>query len=230
MTGWRGSPARMAGIARDTPSVGETGALLEEVVALEFIEVLRRRKMVRTFQDRPVAPEVVERILQAGRRAPSAGFSQGFAFLVLEGPAQTASFWGAVSDGSGWPQEGLRRAPLIVVPLASKRAYLDRYAEPDKGWTDRDEARWPVPFWTVDTSFAAMLMLLTVVEEGLGALFFGLNPPDHRALNAAFDVPPEYEPIGAIAIGHPAPVDPVVSSARTRPRKPLDEVVHRGRW
>jgi nitroreductase len=199
------------------------------MMVMEFAQVVRRRKMVRTFQDRPVAAEAVERILQAGRRAPSAGFSQGFAFLVLETPEQTAAFWRAVSGEPGWPQEGLRRAPLIVVPLANKQVYLDRYAEPDKGWTDRDESHWPVPYWTVDTAFAAMLMLLAAVDEGLGALFFGLHPPDYLALHRAFGMPREWEAIGAIAVGHPAP-DPIVSSARTRPRKPVDEVIHRGRW
>jgi nitroreductase len=196
---------------------------------MELAEVLRRRKMVRTFQDKPLAPQAVARILDAGRRAPSAGFSQGVAFLAFEGAEQTAGFWRVVSGDPAWPHEGLRRAPLIVVPLASKQAYLDRYAEPDKGWTDRDEARWPVPFWTVDTAFATMLMLLVAVDEGLGALFFGLDPPDPFALHAAYGVPREHEPIGAVAVGHPAP-DPIVSSARTRPRKPADEVIHRGRW
>jgi nitroreductase len=199
------------------------------MMAMEFAQVIRRRKMVRAFQDRPVAAEAVERILQAGRRAPSAGYSQGFAFLVLETPEQTVRFWGAVSGEPGWPHEGLRRAPLIVVPLASKQVYLDRYAEPDKGWTDRDESRWPVPYWTVDAAFAAMLMLLAAVDEGLGALFFGLYPQGYLALHRAFGMPRELEAIGAIAIGHPAP-DPIVSSARTRPRKPVDEVIHRGRW
>ncbi|SRR6266540_2536448 len=200
-----------------------------EMVLMEFGEVVRRRKMVRSFQDRPIDPEVVERILEAGRRAPSAGFSQGFAFLVLDGPQQTAGFWRAVSHDPEWPHEGLRLAPLIVVPLASKQAYLDRYAEPDKGWTDRDESHWPVPYWTVDTAFAAMLMLLTAIDEGLGALFFGLSAQGYSAVHDAYDVPREHEAIGAIAIGHPAP-DPIVSSARTRPRKPADEVIHRGRW
>jgi nitroreductase len=196
---------------------------------MEFGEVIRRRRMVRTFQDRPLAPEVVDRVLEAGRRAPSAGFTQGVAFLVMDGPEQTAGFWRCVAPGGGWPREGLRRAPLVIVPLASRQAYLDRYAEPDKGWTDRDEARWPVPFWIVDAAFASMQMLLAAVDEELGALFLGLHPPDPSALHATYGVPGEFEAVGAIAIGHPAP-DPVVSSARTRPRKPVAEIVHRGRW
>jgi nitroreductase len=199
------------------------------MMLMELGQVVRRRKMVRAFQDRPIAPEVVERMLESGRRAPSAGFSQGFAFLVLDGQQQTGEFWRAISGDHDWPHQGLRRAPLIVVPLASKQVYLDRYAEPDKGWTDRDESHWPVPYWIVDTAFAAMLILLAAVDEGLGALFFGMDPPNPSALHDAFGVPPQYEAIGAIAVGHPAP-DPIVSSARTRSRKPADEVVHRGRW
>jgi nitroreductase len=198
---------------------------------VELSEVLRRRKMVRTFEARPLDPGAVERILRAGRRAPSAGFTQGFEFLVLEGPEATARFWEVVGgEDPAWPGEGLRRAPLIVVPLTSKRAYLDRYAEPDKGWTDRDESRWPAPYWTIDAAFAAMLVLLAAVDEGLGALFFGLYPPTLEAFRAAYGIPREWEPIGAIAVGHPAPADPVPSSARTRPRRPLRSIVHRGRW
>lgn len=198
---------------------------------MEFREVLRRRRMVRTFEARPVAGEVLERILAAGARAPSAGFTQGFAFLALEGPEETARFWRAVTGGDGgWPGEALRRAPVILVPFASKRAYLERYAEPDKGWTDRDEARWPAPFWTIDAAFASMLVLLSAVDEGLGALFFGLFAPTLGAFREAFGIPGEWEPIGAIALGHRAPVDPVRSSADTRPRKPAHELVHRGRW
>jgi nitroreductase len=199
---------------------------------MEFGDVLRRRKMVRTFADEPIDADVVDRILQAGHRAPSAGFSQGFAFLVLRGSEETVPFWEALAGGESRPDwiEGLARAGAVIVPLASKKAYLDRYAEEDKGWTDRDEARWPTPYWLVDAAFAAMLMLLSAVDEGLGALFFGMPAEEIASFRATFGVPDEWHPIGAIAIGHPAPVDPVRSSRDTRERKSLEEVVHRGRW
>lgn len=199
---------------------------------MEFQSVVRRRRMVRTYIDRPIPSKVVERILRTGHRGPSAGFSQGYAFLVFDGPEQVASFWAGLEDDGGRPDwvEGLRNAPLIVVPVAAKDVYLDRYAEPDKGWTDRAEERWPVPYWHVDTAFAAMLILLTAVDEGLGALFFGLSS-DRNAIGRfcrAFGVPEGHEPIGAIAIGHPGR-DRVASSAR-RGRRPMDEIVHRGHW
>jgi nitroreductase len=122
----------------------------------------------------------------------------------------------------------MRRAPLLVVPLSNKSAYLDRYAEPDKGWTDRDEARWPVPYWHIDTGFAALLILLTAVDEGLGACFFGVPPAATSGLLAAFGIPEDYAPIGAITVGYRAPDRP--SPSLRRGRRPAEQVVHRGRW
>src|SRR5688572_30400341 len=106
---------------------------------MEFQDVVRRRRMVRAFEPRPLPPNAVERILANALRAPSAGFSQGWAFLVLEGAADTERFWAATftpDDRARFRRQGLFNAPLIVVALSHKQTYLDRYAEPDKGWTD----------------------------------------------------------------------------------------------
>ena len=198
---------------------------------MEFSKVVSQRKMVRTYVDQPVDRSVVVRILERGRRGPSAGFSQGVAFVVLEGPEETARFWEAASHGEeeGWPEDGVRRAPVLVVPMASKTAYLDRYAEEDKAWADRDEGRWPVPYWTVDAAFASMLILLAAVDEGLGALFFGLPPDVTERFRAAFGVPGSFVPIGAVAVGHRTG-EPGRGSGDTRRRIPVQELVHRGRW
>jgi nitroreductase len=194
---------------------------------MEFQDVVRRRRMVRAFEDRPLADGVVDRILANAVRAPSAGFSQGWAFLVLEGHDQTNAFWTAIEAGPD-TRPAVRNAPLIVVCLSHKDAYLDRYARPDKGWTDRDEGRWPVPYWDIDTGFAALLMLQTAVDEGLGALFFGIVPQRIDDFRDAFGVPAGYTPIGAVAVGYPAPDRPSLSLKLGR--RPLDEVVHRGHW
>jgi nitroreductase len=129
-----------------------------------------------------------------------------------------------------WQQwlTNMRHAPVIVVPHANKSAYLDRYAQPDKGWTDRDESRWPVPFWDIDTGFASLLMLLTAVDEGLGACFFGIPPEQTGSFKEAFGVPAEFNPIGAITIGYRA--EDVRSGSLKRGRRPVDEVVHHGHW
>jgi nitroreductase len=199
-------------------------------MVVEFQDVVRRRRMVRNFDDRPLPRDVVDRIVDNGLRAPSAGFTQGWAFLVLEGGEETSRFWEAtfasVDERASFRWQGLFAAPLLIVSLSHKDAYLDRYAEPDKGWTDRNEGRWPVPYWDVDAGFASLLMLLTAVDLGLGALFFGVF--EASRFRAAFGVPEAYTPVGALAIGYPLPDEP--SSSLGRGRRPLDAVVHRGRW
>ena len=192
---------------------------------MEFQDVVRRRRMIRTFTPDPVAESSIARILDNAVRGPSAGFSQGQAFLVLDGEP-LARFWAVVGAEVG---PSVQRAPLVIVPLSCKRAYLDRYARPDKGWTDRDEARWPVPFWHIDTGMATLLILQTVVDEQLGAVYIGIAPDRVDLLRAEFGIPDDHEPIGAVAIGRPAP-DHVAGSPSTIARRPLVDVVHRGHW
>ncbi|QDQ09681.1 nitroreductase family protein [Streptomyces spectabilis] len=196
---------------------------------MEFSEVVRRRRMVRHYSDEPLDPAVVERILASALRAPSAGFSQGWAFLALTDPADRARFWPFVPTRVELTPS-MRNAPLVVVPLAHKAAYLDRYAEPDKGWDDRDEARWPVPYWHIDTGMAALLMLLTAVDEGLGACFFGILPQHLGPFRAEFGIPDEYAPIGGITVGHRADDLSPQSSLVDARRRGAEEVVHRGHW
>jgi nitroreductase len=191
---------------------------------MEFQEVVRLRRMVRTFTDEPVPQAALDRILGNALRGPSAGFSQGQAFLVLTDASDRERFWavaGAAIDPSA------QTAPLVVVPMSCKRMYLDRYAQPDKGWTDKDESRWPVPFWHIDTGMAALLILQTAVDEGLGAVYFGIVPQAVARFRSAFQVPDDHEPIGAIAIGYDGETEK--RNLRSR-RRNLDDLVHYGRW
>ena len=197
--------------------------------------MVRRRRMVRRYDDRPVDPAVVDRMLEHAVHAPSAGFSQGWAFLCLDSPDDLDRFWRTTTPEeylesmSSW-LAGMRKAPVVIVPLSHKDAYLDRYAQPDKGWTDRDESRWPVPYWHIDTGMAALLILQTAVDEGLGACFFGIPPDCMDAFREEFGVPGDHTPIGAITVGHRAADLGSPGSAARRARRTPDEVVHRGRW
>jgi nitroreductase len=196
---------------------------------MELREAIGRRRMIRSYDpDRPVPRETVETLLSLAIRAPSAGHTQGWRFLVLDDEASRSRFWAATSeDGPGdrW-LERMQRAPVLVIFFSDRDAYLDRYAEPDKGWTDRDEERWPVPYWHVDTGMAALLLLLAVQEEGLGACFFGVQPERWPALFAAFSVPEALSPVGVVSLGYPAPDRR--SPSLKRGRRPLAEVVRYG--
>jgi nitroreductase len=191
---------------------------------MEFQEVVRLRRMVRTFTDEPVPQAALDRVLGNALRGPSAGFSQGQAFLVLTDAADRERFW-AVAGAAIAPSA--QTAPVVIVPMSCKRVYLDRYAQADKGWTDRDEARWPVPFWHIDTGMAALLILQTAVDEGLGAVYFGIVPEAVARFRSSFGVPDDQEPIGAIAIGYDAETEK--RDLRSR-RRNMDDLVHYGRW
>jgi nitroreductase len=200
---------------------------------MELTDVVRRRRMVRNYSPEPVDRAVVDRVLANALRAPSAGFSQGWAFLVLDTPVDVTRYWRStagdrVDEPDRWLR-GMMRAPVVIVPLSHKDAYLDRYAESDKGWADRDEGRWPVPYWHLDTAMASLLMLLTAVDEGLGSCFFGIPPHATDSFRKEFGVPTSYTPIGAITLGHRVP-DAGVRGSVGRGRRPVEEVVHRGRW
>jgi len=159
---------------------------------------------------------------------------QGYALLVLDQPDQLTPFWDLLADeerpSSAPDFDPVTNAPLVIVPMSCKDSYLDRYARHDKGWADRDESRWPVPYWDIDTGFMALLMLLATVDEGLGALFFGIPPAHIPRMRAEFGIPEAYLPIGAVAVGHPDPEHDRGGSSRVIKRRGLDELVHYGRW
>jgi nitroreductase len=202
---------------------------------VEFQDVVDRRRMVRNYSDRPVDPALVDRALANATHAPSAGFSQGWAFLVLDTPDDVRRWWvvttdpDELADPDDW-LTGMMRAPVVVVPCSSKAAYLRRYAESDKGWVDRAEGRWPVPFWHMDAAMASLLILQTAVDAGLGACFFGIPVEKDAAVRAEFGIDPEFDPVGVITLGHRTDDAGAAGSPARRHRKAVDDVVHRGRW
>jgi nitroreductase len=202
---------------------------------MEFQDVVDRRRMVRNYAETPVDPAIVERALRNATHAPSAGFSQGWAFLVLDSPDDVRRWWETTTDPAELADPdkwlaGMMRAPVVIVPCSSKVGYLRRYAEKDKGWTDQDEARWPVPFWHMDAAMASLLILLTAVDAGLGGCFFGIPVEKEQAVRAEFGIDADFDPVGVVTLGHRAADAGAVGSPARRQRKPLDEVVHRGRW
>ena len=188
--------------------------------------------MTRAFLPDPIPRDVLSAVVDAGRRAPSAGNSQGFAFVVLEG-TQTARYWDTTlpeRESFGFP--GLVAAPALIIVLAHPQAYVARYAEADKAATGLGEGahRWPVPYWTVDAAFAAMLIQLAAIDAGLGVLFFG--PFDHeRDVLSRLGVPDDHQAIGTIALGWPDTAsDTRAGTSAGRPRRAVADVVHWGGW
>jgi nitroreductase len=196
---------------------------------MEFEDVLRRRRMVRNYRDQPVDKAVIEAIVRAGKRAPSAGYSQGQYFVVVT-DAPTRRNIAALANEGEYVEMGfdpwISSAPVHIVVCVSEGDYHRRYQEPDKLDEHGNEIEWPVPYWWIDAGAALMLILMAAVDQGLAAGFFGI----HRmsGLNRLLSIPQEVSPIGVVTIGHPAPDRPS-SSIRNR-RKPMERVVHWERW
>jgi nitroreductase len=196
---------------------------------MDFTDVLRKRRMVRNFSDAPVAPEAIERILDAARRGPSAGFTQGQDFIVVTDLAMKKAI-AEVCGETDYTNFGfdpfVSAAPVLIVPCTNEAAYHRRYQEPDKIQEDGTEIEWPVPYWFMDVGCAVMLVLLGAVNEGLAAGYAGgLDLDEFRRV---LRIPEEVTPVGVIPIGHPAP--DLRSASLKRGRRAFEDVVHRESW
>ncbi len=188
--------------------------------------------MCRSFRPDPVDPDLVDRLVDLASRSPSAGKTQGWHLVVLEGE-QTDRFWRHAFPterraGFTWP--GLFGAPVILLPFVDPQAYVARYAEPDKARTGLGAGpdAWPTPYWTVDGSMSVMTLLLAAEDAGLGALFFAVFNGE-GAVRAELGVPRGMQLLGAVALGWPSP-EPSLGASATRVRRSPNQIIHRNGW
>lgn len=183
--------------------------------------------MVRSYRAAPIDPAVVNRILDAARRAPSAGFSQGVELIVvtseagrrrLAADAHEADFLARGFDP--W----LSVAPVHIVIACNPDTYRNRYGQADKkASTPPDE--WTAPYWWIDAGAVLMMLLLAAEDEGLAAGFLGSHAFDDLA--GITGIPAEYEAVGLVTVGHAA--EPA-RRPKTPRRRPLPQVEHMETW
>ncbi len=199
---------------------------------MELSEIVRRRRMIRRFDQRPVPADVVDRVLDLARRSPTAGFAQGVDFVVLDTAESVADFWRITADPEfPMPDDVVASGPtVIVLPIADHRRYLERYSEDDKAAFGLDVAdAWTVKFWDIDAAMASMTALLAAVDEGLGGWFFGINEHERDLLDH-LGVPAGLRPVGVIGLGYRADDEVPTGSGTSHRRRPFDEQIHRNRW
>ena len=196
---------------------------------MEFRDTVLKRRMVRNFADRPVDPAIIDRILELTRHAPSAGFTQGQAFIVVTQP-ETRKAIADTCEEEEYVARGfapfISKAPVLLIPCTSEAAYHRRYQEADKVNEDGTEIVWPVPYWFMDIGCAVMIALLAAIDEGLVTAFAGSKDLDK--LRSLLNIPAEVAPVGVIAVGYRAPDIP--SPSLQRGRKSDEEYIHRERW
>lgn len=205
-------------------------ALVRNVV--QFSDVVRSRRMTRSFESTPVASSVLETCVALGLRAPSAGKSQGWHVLFLQGD-DTSRYWDvalAPEKRTSFAFPGLLKAPVIALMMADSSAYLQRYSEPDKSQTGLGASvdAWPAPYWTIDASFSTMTFLHALEDNGVGALFFA--HANEEGLRSEFNVPEHIQILGTVALGYPSEDNTRPGRSASRVSKSVEDVIHHSQW
>ncbi|MDR7542747.1 MAG: nitroreductase family protein [Armatimonadota bacterium] len=177
------------------------------MAAVDFRDVLRRRRMVRHFTDQPVPEAVLRQLLRAAQRAPSAGHTQPLELVVVRDPQVRAELSAASWSRGARPDAG----QVTVVFCGNLLREAERYG-----------ARGAGKYLYMDVAYAALLFMLSAVNEGLACGFIGDLHEEH--VQAVLGLPPHVVPIGMVVLGHGD------EPPRERPWRPLKEVVHYDRY
>jgi len=171
---------------------------------METWDAIRARRNVRSYDDRPITPEHLDRILEAGWRSPSASNRQKWDFVLVTEPHQLQEL-STVWVGAGH-LAGAKAAVVLVISEPEEERYrvIDQY----------------------DLGQATMAMMLAAADLGIGSGHSAVG--DQEACRGIIGVPPDHTCAYMIGFGHPAdkPLRPILKPDR----RPFDEVVHRGHW
>jgi len=184
---------------------------------METLEAIRTRRSVRKFSDRPVEPEKLQAVLEAARQAPSWANMQCWRFVVVEDQATKAqisslsfveAYFGPKGYKSNPAQKALAEAPVVIVACG----------EPTQSGELRGQQ-----YYLTDVGIATQNLMLAAHDLGLGTVFVGVF--DEEQLGELLGIPPELRIVGLFPLGYPRE-----EQKAGPPRKPLDEIVHYGKY
>jgi nitroreductase len=173
----------------------------------ELDEVIRKRKMIRKYdQNREVPEKIINKLIDNASRAPSAGHTQVQEFIVIKDASTKRKLKLASVN-----QEQVEEAPVLIVACSNTSRSVGRYGERGREF-----------YSIIDGAFASLLILLTATNEGLGASFVGAF--NDKKVSEILGLPEHVRPIGIIALGYPSE-----KPARLE-RIQRDRLVHYERW
>jgi nitroreductase len=201
---------------------------------VELADILKRRRMVRSYLPDAIPREAVERIVATVRRAPSGGFSQGHRLVVVTAPEtrrQLARLAGEDEYVAAGGQAWISTAPVHVFVGTREESYHERYRKPDK-LRDGEEIGWPAPYWYVDAGAAFILLQLAAIDEGLASGVYGVLPQQVPDVKALLGVPDDVHFVCLVTIGRPAtdPQETALVSRLSQRRLELGELVRWEHW
>lgn len=174
---------------------------------MEFQDVLRRRRMVRTFQKRSVPEATLQKLLRLARRAPSAGHTQPLELIVVRSPEVRQRLAAATWSRGARPDAG----DATVVFCGDLLREAERYG-----------ARGASKYVYMDVAFATLLFMLSAIDAGLGAGIIGDFHEEH--VQAVLGLPPHITPVGMVIVGFGS------EAPQPRPWRPAQEIIHIDRY
>jgi nitroreductase len=155
---------------------------------MDFGEVVKRRKMIREYNsDRQQIPDkIVTNLIENAHRAPSAGHTQVEELIIVKYASTKKKLRKAAVN-----QEYVEQAPLLIVVCSNTSRSVGRYGSRGREF-----------YSIIDGAFASMLILLSAVNEGIGACFVGAF--EDNKVSEILELPKDVRPIGIICIGYPA--------------------------
>jgi len=169
---------------------------------VDFFETIAARYSVRGYKPDPVPEELLDRVLEAARRAPTAANRQPFRLVVVETKGREEEL--ARVYGRGW----FTQAPLVIGVVAV----------PGEAWRRMDDK----PYDEVDATIAMDHLILAATALGLGTCWIAAFDP--AAVREVFGLPDDVEPVAFTPLGWPD------KPSSATDRRPLDELVKRERW
>jgi coenzyme F420-0:L-glutamate ligase/coenzyme F420-1:gamma-L-glutamate ligase len=203
----------------------------EDMFRYGSADVLAARRTVRDFTGDPVDPAAVTRAVAAAVTAPAPHHSTPWRFVVVESAQVRAALlddmlaaWIADLSGDGFTKdqivrrvrrgEPLRRAPLLIVPCLHAEA-AHRYPDDRRNAAERE-------MFLVAMGAAVQNLLVALAVEGLGSCWVSSTMFCRPVVTKALDLPPGWQPMGAVGVGHPA-----VPAPDRPPRDPADFMITR---
>jgi nitroreductase len=171
---------------------------------VETWDAIRSRRNVRSYSEEAIAPEDLDRILEAGRRTPSAGNQQAWDFVVCTDPEQLAQL------AKVWRSGGHVARSAATVALIAPDAQDAR---------SRDLVQY-------DLGQATMSIMLAAADLGIGSAHSAVS--DQELARRLLGFPEDRFCAWLITLGVPAD-RPLIPIARPN-RRPFEDVVHRGYW
>lgn len=164
---------------------------------MNVIDAITSRKSVRKYKDMPIEPEKLERVLEAGRLAPTARNKQDFKIIVIKDKEMRASLTDAL-----YGQKFATDAPVLLVVVSTDPNRIMRCDQPAT---------------IIDSSIVLSFMILKAVEEGLGTCWLGSFYQDK--VKDILNVPDEYSVVCMTPLGYPE------DEPKGTPRKELKDII-----